>query len=634
MAAPLSPIGIVPSREEARWRSSAVRALVRLLSRDTLDLWSAEQLERIAPYPSIWAEPAVELKLLRKLRVPSNNLPRAVAAAVAGLEIEAGDPLAAVKLLERPFPGALGEAQRLHLLAAAHFAIGRDSLASATYYAGAAAIRDSADANVFGRELQEIAEGAELREWRSTALVPTARAAWLGKFWAREDLADGRLPGTRLREQFSRWRLALQQYRWDTDGTLALGGIPPRGAAQDGSEGDVLFPRDEGTAPPVYDARYFERNSVIDDRGLLVLRHGAPTNTITSAGVAALAQESLVWSVASANGDGGPELRIVSFSRAAVRKIGVPSFHFGMLARNVPMGDLMSLCQVDARLCALAGPGDARVRANLILQNFTAMRTNAEVTQGNPQRFNHPLRAVVQAFGIPDGGVLVVMAVPLASLAAAHDAGSAATSLKLRVIVGDPLSGEITGTVDTIRHWRLAQPVPVAGFLSFLTIVPAGIGTWQVAVTAADIAGETGGTTWISNVPVIATANDALTLGDPILGRVGGGLEWQWQGQPVLLNPTNAWHTTELATLSVVASGLRAGEDYGLRLELWPSDTTAKSPRLTITSDLRANASTMMLQRSLDLSRIGAGDYRLVLRLSGKNGATTTIRERRVAVRK
>ena len=103
------------------------------------------------------------------------------------------------------------------------FASRKDADGAAAYSAGATAIRDSADAAWYTRDLAWIAQPDEITEWQ--ALAPAAREAWLEKFWNRRDIDDGRLPGTRLPEQFRRWRIALRDFRWDYDNSTARGAI-------------------------------------------------------------------------------------------------------------------------------------------------------------------------------------------------------------------------------------------------------------------------------------------------------------------------------------------------------------------------------------------------------------------------
>ena len=150
---------------------------------------------------------------------------------------------------------------------------------------------------------------------------------------------------------------------------------------------------------------------------------------------------------------------IVSFSRAAAEnsifdRANSPVFtlwRFGMLARNYPVGDLTANCQVDSRLCPLAGQvlidmlppahrtisTDTLATATTILRDFTRMRTEAEHTDGNPETFSNDLKATVQAYGIPDLGTLVVFAVPTKGLVADAKRRAETTPYAARLRVGN-----------------------------------------------------------------------------------------------------------------------------------------------------------------------------------------------------
>src|SRR5262249_32723687 len=126
--------------------------------------------------------------------------------------------------LEASLPAdALSRGARNHLIAEIAFANRSDVDGVRIYYEGAAAIRDSTDAAWYSQDLLWIAKTPELKEWYALPYGSTSRADWLRRFWTGRDLQDARLPGTRLPEQFRRWRFALENYRWILDGSMALG---------------------------------------------------------------------------------------------------------------------------------------------------------------------------------------------------------------------------------------------------------------------------------------------------------------------------------------------------------------------------------------------------------------------------
>lgn len=625
LVSPLSHPDSVPGLEESRWRFPAVRLLRRAARASASPASLVNELERAAPYPRIWEEPEAELAILRRaVTGASPHIPRDVLRAYLGMELEQGDPVRARHIFLSSVRQLFTIAEWQHWNATLLFAMDESDAAAAAYFEGAAAIADSADIARYEGEMRWIASPRELSEWKALVVQGYAHRTWLIRFWSRHDLLDGRMPGTRLREQFARWRLALHEYRWDQDGSLAVGVVAPTAAAAEYGLGDIAFPKDPGQARAIYDNRSFSRSRTLDDRGFMVMRHGRPDQTVSTAGITALTQELLRWST-----EGGEWL--VSFSRAA---LAGASMRFGMLARNYPVGDLTTLCRVDTRLCALAANrGDPSIMAQLVVARFTRMREVAEASEGNPQRFAKPLGASVQVYGLPGGNVLVVASM-LASPLQNDVAGALGFSARLRVVVGDSASGRIVTSIDTLRRWRSSSVAGPGAFLNAVTVVPAPPGIWRVSVVVSDSAGMLGSGTTITSVPVIALGAAGPQLSDPILGRAGSGVVWRGAVSAVALNPGNVWPREDPSILSVTADGLTVGAEYSFTIEVWESGTQAAKARLKVSSSLRADSTTMFLQRVVSFKEFIPGEYRIVLGLRGSTEAMASTRERLVTVKK
>jgi hypothetical protein len=621
VGAPFAHPDSAVTQREVFWRSDLVRALHAALATDSGDMVAAELLERLEPYPHIWMEPERELAHLRALAARHTELPTALGLAYVGLELERGDPERAWVMLLMLDREAVGLVRWHHLDAQAHFARGQPYSAS-RYFEGAHRIRATAEAQVYRDDLEWIAEPEELAAF--DALVPgdSTHAVWLRKFWTRRDLEDARMPGTRLREHFARWRSALKEYRWDRMASHAAGiGSTPR-MANIGFRGDILFPppRVLEQAEAVYHNRLVSKSRVLDDRGALVMRHGAPFREVNMPGRAALAQAVLRWET-----DSGA--LVVSFS--APGGIGSED-RFGMVARNIPVGDLLTTCQLDSELCALAGlieasgVESAKLQAERTRNRYQAMRDTAESSDANPERFSKPLEAYVQSYGIAGGGVLVSYAIRARDL----ESGVA----RLRIVAGSLADGEIIATTDTTRRWPPTDN-PQA-FVSGWTVVDAPPGTWRVGVVVSDSARQRGNGAAFDAVPAIAGATcTSLCLSDPILGRESSGLRWNRLGRSIPLNPTGAWLQSEEGVLSAEVYGLVPGRNYRLSIELREGrDANARS-RLVITETLGADAPMMFLQRNLSFANLGAGVYRLVMRITDAESGESVERERMVPVR-
>lgn len=631
MTGPLSPPEHPKTSREHQWRSTAVKALRLGVAADSGDSWSAEMLEQLAPYPYIWIRPDVELTHLRALARRRPDMPADLRLTRLRLEIERGSLDTATRLLHELPAAAASLAVRGHLAAELAFARGDDATGRSAYLAGAHAIGDSIDAGWFTRDLLWIARPAELTVWGS--LSPAERGDWLEQFWERRDLADARLPGSRLPEQFRRWRIALRDYRWETDGSTAEG--LPIGDLQYPGVGDD-FPSDATASGIAFAGRLGPGNYIIDDRGRMILRHGEPTRTANLPGLQH--DDMATWSWAGPSGQ-----MLLGFSRPTIDS--TVRMRFGMILRGRPQGDMMSICQLDGRFCALAGKvamsrnGRAQVsvmdRVRSMAADFSRMRAQAETTDGFRETYRDELKAIAQAYGIAGGGVLVVIAVPVSKLKAEGKDrdGLYRYSARLRVVVGDTARGVIVGTLDTLRSWSLKQQPKSDAYLSSWTVVPVPTGTWQVNVVVADSARRSGTGERFGEVPVVALDGRSFRISDPVLGRIGGGLVWQHDGQDVPLNPMGGWHKDDPASLVYQLDGMQPGRLYETRIELWGNSGPVTTPSTVVTFRETATMVAQSFRRDLSLRELTPGDYRIVIRVRDAESGAETVRERRLAVR-
>jgi hypothetical protein len=637
LAHPLTPLDKSPHAEEIEWRRPAVRVLRQLAAMDSTDTAALLLLESIAPYPYIWANPTSERAHLRAAARHA-ALPTTLATAHVGLALELGDFAEAREALAGIPPDSLPLPIRSHLAARVAYASGDSAAGLRSYYAGARAIATVRDAAWYFTDPHWLATEAEREEWLALPLGSGRHAEWLEAFWTRRDLDDARIPGSRVAEQYRRLLLALREYRWDLDGSTAEGIHVPVGADNDYASGDSRFPQDPYIAKPIYDNRYFPVSRLLDDRGRLVLRHGKPTDVIQSPGIAGLSSETLVWH--RTNGQ-----LMVSFSRASMPNgagENTSSLRFGMLARNYPTGDLMSLCRRDPSLCMLAGLSAlpvsgqeaARNRAEQIRLRYTSARVSAEATEGNPERFKREFPALFQAYGIAGGQVLLVAAIPVSAIAFdATSAGPVSAALRFRAVIGDPVGGRIVATLDTLRRWQLRNAPPAGSYLTFVTLVPVPTGSWRVSLVAGDTLNEQGAGFRAEGVPVIPLDGTALRLSDLILGRSGSGVTWPLAGRPVALNPTNAWSREDEAPLFYELDGLVVGRNYALEVELWETDGKPKAPRTRIALTITAAMVHQRGEQVISFRELRKGDYRLLVRVKDPVSGAVVERSRLVAVR-
>lgn len=618
LAAPLARPEISVSDNERMWRGPAVRALLRILELDSSDVWSAERLTSIAPYPTLWLPASHELQHLRVLSRGA-SLPPALAVTRIGLELECGTVESAQHVLDSLPTSALSGAKRAHLEAEVYFARGDPGAGTAAYFRGATAIKDIADVDTYSRDLEWISDTIEISEWKRLEGAH-ARRLWLERYWTRRDLLDGQLPGTRLVEQFRRWRIALRDYRWNQDGSVAIG---------------VPFPDDYAShlrnAPRINISNSRNpRSRILDDRGGMLLRHGEPDVQVNLPGLEAMDYATWAWAT--------PQGRlVVGFSRPAVpsgTSRAEATWRFGMIARNLPMGDLMTVCNLDARFCNLAAPFPPHgLLLRQMVTEYTALRELAEHTDANAPNFKKDLGAVFQVYGIPGGGALVVMGVPARTLMSAGDRSATdPLATHLRVLVGDSAAGRIVTALDTVRRWP--RPASEGAWLTGFVTVPAPIGTWGVSVIAGDTAQLVGSGQRFGGVPIVPFDGKKLDISDPILGREAAGLTWRHDGQEIPLNPTNAWYPDEAAILSFELDGLVSGRSYQTRFEVWKTSGHPGSPSVAVSFTSTASAPRIAIRRELALTNLDPGNYRVVITVIDSQTKEKVSRERLLAVRK
>lgn len=610
LSAPLSAPGTPLSGRERAWRPGVVRSLRAILARDSGDVAAASTLERLAPYPHLWLPPEEQRDHLRALAARHDILPVELTLTWAALELECGDPPAAHAVLAR-LVGRTTSPALYHLAARVDRALGGTGTES-RYYLGAEQPAEPADFSAYRRDLEWIADEGLLAEWDRVAGSGAPAGEWLRRFWTGLDLEDGRLPGTRLGEQLDRWHLALRDYRWDPLARAAEGQLPGTRVV---SAGDLLFPFPGRMTKdhPGYANRYAPLSTILDDRGVLVMRHGAPVAVQRFDGVLGESQEMLAWATATGR-------LVVSFSRPAgeLRE----QLHFGMLARNFPVGDLMVGCRLEPRLCALAAivtqPPNAterQVAANLVRDQFVAAREIAESTHGNPERVARELGAAARAYGLSGNQVVVAWQRPTVCTEGTTCGGP----LTVRAVLGDRVQGVVAGVLDTrVRGHDADPPADVQG--SGVHVVGARVGSWQAVTTLLDSTADAGSAVRQPVVHVPDTASGRLDATDLLLGRAEGGVALRYRGQPIWLNPAASWRTGEEGHLWMEVFGLQPAAPYRVEIMLGDGRAEEGGALLTLAEVVRPVDRTLTLERRISFNEIKPGRYQLRVTITAPTG--------------
>jgi hypothetical protein len=210
---------------------------------------------------------------------------------------------------------------------------GEDSLGRASYLDAATRVVAPADWTPFEQDLAWIASPAELLAWRTTA--GKDRAAFIRNFWDGRDARDGLDPGGRLAEQVHRLDVAMERYRINPrHGKVTTMRVSSSGEA--GYFGNLFGARS-------YLRDYIPEQGILDDRGVIYLRHGDP-NVITVAG----ASQSESWTY-----DFNGRAYTVHFVHAAFDG----SSGNTTLVAAAPTSAFAALCEADDLYCAAASRG-------------------------------------------------------------------------------------------------------------------------------------------------------------------------------------------------------------------------------------------------------------------------------------
>ncbi len=459
------------------------------------------------------------------------------------LERLAGSPDSAL-LAFREYE-ASGGMLSLALLEQARTLFVLDSLSGAAPYYRGAAMDDSATVTLYRADLEPIADSAFLQ--RFDAVRGPARADTLQAVWRRRDQVDLREENERLREHYQRmqearlrFRLAVTRRRYDTDERYRAGGRE------------------------------------YDDRGVIYIRHGAPTDSATF--VAMDACRNLTWRYDRPDGD----LLFHFVSRDDIRD-------FRLVESLMDIADAGGIRRTHQLTCRPAPKSDlalsreelsplyfrmAQATGSRFVQLAQEERTRGQrdiaigtTTDRFVLRFHDSLdvRAEIAAIGTDSGGR------PVAHLAFALRGATAEPQetergslylVRIRFTAFDD-NGEVVAWLDTTRTFLSTSRVTPDGFLvGRVTLpVPPGSLRWRLAV---DQGGPRGRVFPVERLEVSSPAAP-LAVSDLALGAPGLSAEWTSRsGELVRLNPLGAWRSGTDLDLYAEVYGIESGAPFAV----------------------------------------------------------------------
>lgn len=480
--------------------------------------------------------------------------------------------------------------------------------------------------------------------------------SWLHRFWAERDAAAANQPGERLRTHLARWVVAHEEFRvptpWRRNFYTRFWGIAG-GADCIASASKLVdsLPLHPPTIPG--DPRF--REPLIDHRGFLVLRHGAP---IARTAVMTPAEEEQAEEL---NEIGMVPARPGTVSSGTLESWvywiegGWRSFHlagssvFGghaptTLRTYLPLSEApwLALAQIlpkYLRTAILLNPDRKTGTPKSCFEEVTGpvreMRADAHVgvtSDSDSPPLLRPWNAAVAIYGVGSGAdgsgrALVTFAVPTRHLAADTLAdGDLAWPLRFRVVAWRGRDGA-TWSADTLRTFT----APSAGSDAILQgyhELPLEGGDWQVAVRIRQADDSSGTYALRRTVPIPEAPR--LALSDLVPGIEGGPAWRAAEGFP--LNPRNAWPRGGMVELWFQVRGLDPGTPFRVRMEV-QSTERGRRDQVRVSTDETSAGAVTTLRRALGLQNLPQGTYRLVVTVEAGEQSVSREQEIRIVER-
>jgi tetratricopeptide (TPR) repeat protein len=534
-----------------------------------------------------------------------------------------------------------GGDRALGLLESARMLNALDStiMARKDYFDGATAIADSTGRSAYRRDVAWVASDAELAAFDSLA-VDSIRP-WLERFWAKRDARELRAPGERLAEHFRRWRHVYANFQvvGRRDGPRFASNDPRQGC---NAEPDVSSQLVDATAGNLAASAHGHR--IVDDRGIIYMRHGKPDRV-------AFSGPCLAWEYWTSTGR-----LILQFGPSQLLGIQAPTTLVSMFPLSYDLYDAMTSLdmtyaaiasqimahslnhhweQLGQRVTASGSPMGAATSQswNIISRPLIERVRSARerdlrtglTTDGFPLHFRHQLdpRAQFYAVGEP-GQVLVVFALPGGQLHGdSLPGGGIGYEMQLRVIATEAQG--MVARLDTTRRFRADHALGEGEFLFGLERLRLSPGTWEVRLLASEAGTDTGGA--IGRVDVEIPSSATFALSDLVLGRTGSGLRWQGGDGIVPLSPLDAYAPHGAAELYYELHDATPGARYRTSIELKAAYGAPKGA-VHLTFEERAEHAFVRARRSIGLDKLEPGLYRITVTVTEQGTGRTATRSR------
>ncbi len=547
------------------------------------------------------------------------------------------------------------------------FDLRRPDEARTAYYSGANLASSRAAVAHYRSDIAWIATPQELAAYDAIG-TPAGRANWLGDFWHRRDLQDGRGADERLAEHYRRFFYVMRNFRLISEqqqratirsvqspllesrtpsiedrlrqmvrklasgerqlaGQLAGGAV--RSAVEEGSTGELpTDPLSEAYAQlndQTLLRAYRSDQHVVDDRGVIYIRHGEPSKRATYSGPDADPNESWLYAMPS----------------------GQMLFHFTgvtaptTLIEQLPLNPalLATRAGLDPRYEEIAADAE-RYRLQPAKITEDRARGRQAIVQGTKTdsyrlTFERPIEPVVQVFGASEGldgagRLLVVFAIKGADLTYRRMGPDSviAYPIALRIIARNAVSG-VEHRIDTTRVFATRRILRKDEFLTGQAQMAAPPGRYDARVIVASEGWDAGAATSRSNLEVPDLGTSRLTMSDPILGRDQSSQQWISPPDTVQLNPLNAYPVGSRVEVYYQVGGLKSGSSYETRIEV---RRQGKSDRVGAEFREENLGPKVAHFRSVALGKLPPGEYVLTVTMKEVDGSASVTRRQSLNV--
>lgn len=669
------------------WLQGAADALIRALAADSSYVAAAERLATTVLRQTIQPQYRDAIDALRRAAAASPDS-AAVHLSRGLIERELQLPDSAALSFERYLATGGDPAVGRLELARTLFDAGDQSRAERLYYEGAAEATSLAAVAHYRADLRWIALPEELAAFDSLFVgrnltdttaaeaagsdAAEARVAWLRAFWDGRDAGAARAPGERIAEHYRRHFYAMRNFRRTReprqDGSsvtsaashiaqisgmtmVTQGGETPESqrsrvlsgsaaaAVASASPGEVYARLNSETLLRAYRAD----QSIVDDRGVIYIRHGEPDERASYRGAEVLPNESWMYRT--------PEGKVIlHFSGSVAPTTLVENLQaFGPLyasrGKLDPMYDRIASELTPLGSDVTAGRvGGITIRAGTwedVRQATRAAISTTTTTDDYPLDFDRDLAPVVQSFGLRQGlggagGALVVVAVDGGRMTPVKVGPDSviAYPLVLRIIAKDEATGAVR-RLDTTRMFATRAVLGEGQYLTAQSLLPLPPGRHRITVMLGN--GPERGNGWERGAVVTlgpATVPDlaagALSMSDLVLGREGSGQVWRAPDGPVALNPLNTVPRGGMVEVYYQVGGLAQGREYRTTVEV--SRIGSRSDRVRVEFRDTAAEPRQAVRRSIGLERLKPGRYILEVTLSDDEGTTSVQRSQTLVV--